>query len=849
MVKYNHSAVAGAVIAKALEEANIGSHDVMSIDGHSIPHILHNEEVFNNLLINSRQIYTVIFSNRARITKGIPFKIIYEQYGKSQQQLADARDADIENLIQKRDDLQKQYETIKNAPLSSGLTEQVWDNFSRKNATLSIEDKEAYKLVVTLIKMDCLDENYFYYTSVFQSGDLTQDEVAFCHNLQGRISKQRDVRFEVPRVVCILDELSPRALADGWGLHPSFMEYFYDFLKHKCSDIKGGSLVKSHLDIILTDNSTTLTELKDYYRYLEENSASQDFHNLLMVLYYWSPELLLKFTKATGDHDYFIREVFIALSSEEVQLTTDLLQEQPAISALVDRFSKIREIGPLGPIIKYFSKRPEFVKYLQDLDFKFQNLIDENYELNEAKFLLTTNLYVISSSILSRLLSALDGTNSAVSIGRVKAIVERHDIETALLEKCFDDLVSSCLTQSDDWKESPEETGNLVNHYASLEISNDGDDGTDLTLISILIKIKSRVENFSYINDKRIWPFLVEYNVVEFSMENLAEYWEMAALSEGSLYFPEGFENWLGENSAVAINEDKQITISDDIILDFAKQSWADNTTNWLLKNTRYSDSVIDPILSENSLAEMILCNRNFKHPLIALERIAAKIPDLLVKFITCHQRSIPDSRIPETIEQSQIIDLLTGLESEGLKAKLFSLLSDKGLYQSEGTIDDLIDVLISLNPQTKLKITNEVVSELIVQSDMEKRIEIIKHLQPESIPRDRELLLRDVPGNEDVRCLRDAKEDCKLENPDDPQTKQAVELLLLAECISISGEKRQKKDTVHFLEPNNDFYLFFKNCRCTHRFIEIFGKQRGINGLRTAPLWSHGFRLDTGLV
>ncbi|MEJ2044491.1 MAG: bifunctional phosphoserine phosphatase/homoserine phosphotransferase ThrH [Reinekea sp.] len=33
------------------------------------------------------------------------------------------------------------------------------------------------------------------------------------------------------------------------------------------------------------------------------------------------------------------------------------------------------------------------------------------------------------------------------------------------------------------------------------------------------------------------------------------------------------------------------------------------------------------------------------------------------------------------------------------------------------------------------------------------------------------------------------------------------------------------------------DFYLLFKNCRCTHRFIEIFGKQRGINGLRTAPL------------
>jgi hypothetical protein len=236
MVKYNHSAVAGAVIVKALEEANIESHDVMRINGHSITLILHNEEVFNNLLINNRKIYTIIRSNGTQLTKEIPFKIIYEQYGKSQQQLADARDADIENLIQERDDLQKQYGKIKNAPLSSGLTEQVWDNFTRKNTTLSIENQEAYKLVVTLIKMGFLDEGYFYYTSVFQSGDLSQEEVAFCHNLQGRISKQRDIRFEVPRVVCILDELSPRALADGWGLHPSFMEYFYDFLKHKCSD-------------------------------------------------------------------------------------------------------------------------------------------------------------------------------------------------------------------------------------------------------------------------------------------------------------------------------------------------------------------------------------------------------------------------------------------------------------------------------------------------------------------------------------------------------------------------------------------------------------------------------------
>ncbi|MEJ2043738.1 MAG: hypothetical protein P8X74_10855 [Reinekea sp.] len=32
---------------------------------------------------------------------------------------------------------------------------------------------------------------------------------------------------------------------------------------------------------------------------------------------------------------------------------------------------------------------------------------------------------------------------------------------------------------------------------------------------------------------------------------------------------------------------------------------------------------------------------------------------------------------------------------------------------------------------------------------------------------------------------------------------------------------------------------MFFKNCRCTHRFTLIFGKQRGINGLRTAPLWN----------
>ncbi|MEJ2042395.1 MAG: hypothetical protein P8X74_07490 [Reinekea sp.] len=38
---------------------------------------------------------------------------------------------------------------------------------------------------------------------------------------------------------------------------------------------------------------------------------------------------------------------------------------------------------------------------------------------------------------------------------------------------------------------------------------------------------------------------------------------------------------------------------------------------------------------------------------------------------------------------------------------------------------------------------------------------------------------------------------------------------------------------------------MFFKNRRRTMGFTPIFGQQIGVYSLQTAPLWSHGFRLN----
>ncbi|MEJ2045088.1 MAG: hypothetical protein P8X89_17625 [Reinekea sp.] len=62
-----------------------------------------------------------------------------------------------------------------------------------------------------------------------------------------------------------------------------------------------------------------------------------------------------------------------------------------------------------------------------------------------------------------------------------------------------------------------------------------------------------------------------------------------------------------------------------------------------------------------------------------------------------------------------------------------------------------------------------------------------------------------------------------------------AINLIALAEKESSLTSQLEGKAT----RSNNPELFFVKNCR----FTPIFGKQRGINGLRTAPLWSHGFR------